>query len=384
MSLIADALKQAQEQRRPGAGDPDKARRMLSGAGPLRVEASGRPEVTRPLAAAGLALAAAVAIFGAVVILSPETRLVSTTAFADPAPRPASDRSLEPGELPQPEMSTLTQGGDPAGSAGPPTFSEPPAAERAAADMGYGPADPPAGDYQDDAGPAGVIPPMATAPVDAGADAAAGGGPGSFRLELSGGDGPRMAGDGFALGVAAQRRGEHDVAVHYYREALAAAPDDPQIHNNLGTAYRALGRTEQALAAFEAAVAVDPSYAPAWSNLGVMLDRMARGQEAASAYREALRLDPGNAAARVNLAIRYHATGLVADALGLLNDVLRDDPALPEANYAMARLLDDQGDAVGAVRHYRLFLNAGRSQFSADLEAQVVRRIETLEARGGA
>ena len=391
MSLIADALKRAQEQR--GGGRDDGARRLLTPSGPLRVEGRGRRRggVPRSLAVAGLGLAFSVVAFALAVILSPRSDLATTSALAAaPAPRGESGGAEGAEPLDLPEL-RLTEGAGAGGEAA--GYRSDGVASRSgfegessryrgdgsavsgssgdgsgdAASLGKdaGPATPSPRAGRGEAGPAGV-------PVES-AEAS------SFRMALSGGG---VSADLAARALTAQRQGDHERAAGLYQRALELTPADPQLHNNLGTVYRALGQPEEAYRAFEAALAADVEYAPAWSNLGIVLDALGRSEEAEKAYREALRLDPSNAGARVNLANAYAERGAVPQALGLLRTALTDDPDLPEAHYAMARLLESGGDLAGARRHYTAFLETGSGRFG-DLEARVRERLAALATPGG-
>jgi Tfp pilus assembly protein PilF len=221
------------------------------------------------------------------------------------------------------------------------------------------------------------LPEAAVSPELPGTEVQPAGEPSSFRIRVRGGAAERTAEEYYGAALGAHRAGELDRAVELYRSALELRPEDGQAWNNLGAVYRALGLGDDAMRAFRMAVEVAPSYAPAWSNLGLTLDAAGREAEAIVAFREALRRDPSNTGAKVNLANKYHGLGMAGEAKTLLREVLRDDPSLPEAHYGLARVLEDDGDVDGAVRHYRLFLELGRGRF-AELEERVASHVATL------
>ncbi len=374
MSLIADALKRAQEQRaqgKPGKDDDDRARRMLKGAATLRVDADTDRGVPKSLAVAGTVLAAALITFAGVVWLAPRAEGRGGAEVA------VGSSATGQGEAPGP-VSGPERGQPSVGSA-----EDEEGAEREGAET--------------------VVGPEAAAAVDAGASRTRVGGQGAstgtstgtgetaetagetprFTLRLQGRDAPRPmdASELFGRALGAQRAGDYMAAASYYRRAIEQNPGDAQLHNNLGTVYRRLSMPGEALAAFRQATSVDPSYAPAWSNLGIMLDGLGRQEEAIDAFREALRRDPSNNGARVNLANKYIGMGLVDDAVPLLRDVLSDAPALPEAHYAMARAREAKGETDEAIRHYRVFLDLADGRFPA-LEARVSRHLAELEGGG--
>lgn len=60
-------------------------------------------------------------------------------------------------------------------------------------------------------------------------------------------------------------------ALHHAEAAVAALPNDPGAHYNLGTCARFLGRTSEARAAFERAVALDPAHDRAHAALSAVV-----------------------------------------------------------------------------------------------------------------
>ena len=59
------------------------------------------------------------------------------------------------------------------------------------------------------------------------------------------------------LGVLAQDAGRNNVAVKLFAQAIAAAPDNPAFHYNIGLAYQALGRRAEAHAHYSNAISRD-------------------------------------------------------------------------------------------------------------------------------
>ena len=72
-------------------------------------------------------------------------------------------------------------------------------------------------------------------------------------------------------GVALKEIGDLAGAEADYLHALALAPQDPVIHNNLANALMTAGRTSEAIELYRSAVKLDPAYADAKANLGLAL-----------------------------------------------------------------------------------------------------------------
>jgi tetratricopeptide (TPR) repeat protein len=180
----------------------------------------------------------------------------------------------------------------------------------------------------------------------------------------------------FAAALAAQQRGDAQRARDLYQQLVLARPQWVQAHSNLGTTYRALGDDVRAEASFRRALALDPNFAAAWSNLGMLLHAAGRDGEAIAALQHALELEPHAAGTRVNLATVMHASGLLHEARALLEEALGSMPLMPEAHYAMGRVLDDLGRPADAARHFDLFLVHAAGRFP-HLEARVREHLAT-------
>lgn len=183
----------------------------------------------------------------------------------------------------------------------------------------------------------------------------------------------------FKQALAAQRRGDVNRAKELYARALDRDPRNADLYNNIGTLYRTTGELDRAEDSYRRAIAINPRLAAAWSNLGVLLDAKGRRKEAISALQQAVAIEPSNAGTKVNLALQYHAAGLYSDARRLLEEAIGSNPAMPEAQYALARTLEAQGDRNGAIQHYGLFLSISNGRFP-QLERQVTQHLAILRA----
>lgn len=96
-----------------------------------------------------------------------------------------------------------------------------------------------------------------------------------------------------ALAQALLDRGRPGEALELLRRALASAPDDPRLHHTAAMAAAAAGDDEEAIAHLRRVVALDPGFAPAHHGLGALL--LARGDRdgALAAFQAALAADPG-------------------------------------------------------------------------------------------
>jgi tetratricopeptide (TPR) repeat protein len=115
----------------------------------------------------------------------------------------------------------------------------------------------------------------------------------------------------FTLGQTAETARDYELAVRFYREALAIEPANPFhwyfIHNNLGFSLNALGRFGEAEAYCRRAITIDSGPSNAHKNLGLALVGLERFSEAAEAF---IRATQANAADPRSLA---HLETLLAE-----------------------------------------------------------------------
>lgn len=144
-------------------------------------------------------------------------------------------------------------------------------------------------------------------------------------------------------------RGQADLPVGHYAEALRLRPDYPEAQHNLGVALARSGKTDEAIEHYRQALRLAPDLAEAHHNLGIALARQGKVDEAAEQYAEALRLKPNYPQAHNNLANLLADWGKVDEAIDHYRRALQLEPDLAEANQNLGRLLVRQGRAREAI-----------------------------------
>jgi len=170
-------------------------------------------------------------------------------------------------------------------------------------------------------------------------------------------------------------QGDRPSAIAALREALKAAPDNAQAHNNLGGLLRESGQAEEALASFREAVRCDPKLAPAWFNLGTMLRDRGALEEAISALTRSLELDPRQADAWYWIGNARMGAGDAARAVEAYRSALRLDARMLNARWALTMAqIDPIPASVEAA-------SASRASFASELDALIAwcRRIKPGE-----
>ncbi|OGA21843.1 MAG: hypothetical protein A3I02_13020 [Betaproteobacteria bacterium RIFCSPLOWO2_02_FULL_67_26] len=142
-----------------------------------------------------------------------------------------------------------------------------------------------------------------------------------------------------------------------FRQALAAAPDDPDIHNNLGLLHERQSRLEDAESSYGRALALSPGHVHARNNLGNVLRIRGQLDGAVACFEKVLSDAPDHIDASVNLGNARADQGRHADAQALYEKVLRLDPRNFEAHHNLGGLLKRQGRLAEAIVHYRRALD---------------------------
>ena len=87
-------------------------------------------------------------------------------------------------------------------------------------------------------------------------------------------------------------RGEYEMALEAYNEAIQADPTFAMAYNNLGMVMIDLERYQDAMNALYESIRHDANYGEAYNNLGFVLRRLGNNLDAASAYQRFLNLEP--------------------------------------------------------------------------------------------
>ena len=155
----------------------------------------------------------------------------------------------------------------------------------------------------------------------------------------------------FTYGVAFFQHGFLDQAVQSFKQVIAAKPDDPDAHYNLGTLYLRRNSLKEAQLYLEEAVKLRPNYPEAWNNLGMLAAQKGNSEEAIRDFEQSLQLRPSYAIALLNLGNVYRRQGDMDKSKELLQRALENEPANPEVSYSLGMLFARQGDTVHAQQY---------------------------------
>jgi protein O-GlcNAc transferase len=110
-------------------------------------------------------------------------------------------------------------------------------------------------------------------------------------------------------GLAAQGKGDLDIAAQHYQEALRYDPKNKYALYDLALIDAARANYGDAEKKYRVVLGIDPAYAPALFNLAILVKNQGNTTEAVSLYRRLLVADPKNASAHMNLGLLLRQTG---------------------------------------------------------------------------
>ncbi len=163
------------------------------------------------------------------------------------------------------------------------------------------------------------------------------------------------------LGLTAWNMKMIDAAAKMFRLFIAARPDSPLGHNNLGMILCEQGDTAAAIETLRGALYTMPAESILWNSLATVLAENGRAEESLTFYREAIRLDPG-------FSRPYHNLGFALSHLGRLDEALKAYEA------ALDRAVDATDRAEGI--HSRSICLIGMGQLEDGWRAYEIRNTE--------
>ena len=179
--------------------------------------------------------------------------------------------------------------------------------------------------------------------------------------------------------------GRHGEALERYAEAeQVQLHNRPSLYQAQGDCLIALHRWDQAAERFNKALEIDPINPAA--SLGLCRIHLARHQWQAALERglESVSLVFHQPMAHYRVAVALQRLGRGDEARRALETALAQNPVFPAAHVRLARLLERDGDPIGAAKHHRLAREARerirRFRSGEDLPSQHEARAATSEA----
>ena len=113
----------------------------------------------------------------------------------------------------------------------------------------------------------------------------------------------------FTYGVSFFQHGYLEQAEASFKQVIAAKPDNPEAHYNLGTLYLRRNDFQNARQYLEQTVKLRPDYPEAWNNLGMVAAHENQADEAIRNFQQSLQQRPTYTIALLNLGNLYRRQG---------------------------------------------------------------------------
>jgi protein O-mannosyl-transferase len=152
--------------------------------------------------------------------------------------------------------------------------------------------------------------------------------------------------------VSVKRVAAYDTAIAIWEDAVSKAPDDPIVHNNLGTILSKANRNEEAKEEFRRTIQIAPERPIGHRNFADTLVNVEQYDDALREYRTALTLNPDDYLARNRLGSVLLKIGQVPEAIEAFKETIRRNPDYHEAYYNLANVLNQTGRTDEAIKNY--------------------------------
>ncbi len=179
----------------------------------------------------------------------------------------------------------------------------------------------------------------------------------------------------YELGVTLNEANLPHEALGVLSELLNRHPDRSEAHNAQGISLAMLGKMNEALQAFERASRLDSRDARPWNNRANILRQLGRLDEAAELYKSALSRAPRYAEPLNGLGVLEVSRDRAKDALPLFERALSSDPTFHEARLNRGIAYDTLGDRGSAASAYRDFLKNAAADPRFATQREIARRL---------
>ncbi|HAR96367.1 MAG TPA: hypothetical protein DCR97_10465 [Deltaproteobacteria bacterium] len=170
--------------------------------------------------------------------------------------------------------------------------------------------------------------------------------------------------------------GRSEEARRSYLAALAHKPDDSETLNNLGVLVMNGGNTRDAFSYFKMALSSRDDYAKAHNNLGILYMKEGQNRPAEEHLRRALKLDPGGVEPYLNLSALLRSEGRFEEASRLLAGLLKNGCKQPIVYLSHGIINDEMGNYPEAITYYREYLSKA---LQGAERSRVTERLKVLE-----
>ncbi|WP_284418064.1 MULTISPECIES: caspase family protein [unclassified Bradyrhizobium] len=160
-------------------------------------------------------------------------------------------------------------------------------------------------------------------------------------------------------GSAYYDKGEYEIAIADFNDAVKSGPPSGTIFHNRGNAYRGTGDYAKAIADYDQAIRLTPKSALSWQNRGISREATGDLDGALTDINEAIRLDPALASPLINRSVIWRAKGNVERAIADGTEAVR------LAQNPPANIMTPPGSVIIAAHVHRALAYEAKGEFDA-------------------
>jgi tetratricopeptide (TPR) repeat protein len=200
-------------------------------------------------------------------------------------------------------------------------------------------------------------------------------------------------------GTELSGQGKYAEALEHFRKAMALAPYDPVLYNNMGVTFFKMAEMDSAIKSYQTAIRMRPAYARAYTNLGDVYytigdynlalqavrtaikkdpeffeayvlqgdiyDKAGQLDEAIESYKTAVSFAPNSASIHVNLGSLYYKNNMLTEAIAEYEKGIEIDPSQPTYYYNLGNAYSRMCMLDEAKHYYLLAMQRDSSMIPA-------------------
>ncbi len=156
-----------------------------------------------------------------------------------------------------------------------------------------------------------------------------------------------------AMALVKFSQGKNDDAIDAYKQAIAIAPEQIFVWNNLGNLCMKIMRNDEAMLAFQKALQHNPKDAIAWNGLGTVYFRIGYIDDSISAFRKAIEIAPTLSNSWLGLGESYATIGRDIDAIASFQKAIELNKHFVTPWLKLADIYCRQGRNKDAIKTYQ-------------------------------
>ena len=147
-------------------------------------------------------------------------------------------------------------------------------------------------------------------------------------------------------GIIHYEKGEYELSIDLFKQAIEKNSSNPQFYYNLGLAYVKTEEYDLAITNFKEAISLNPKDADALQNLGIAYYTKSQFEDAIQSYKKAIEIKPNDYQIHDNMGISYFSMNLYKDSIECFNKAfeLNKKDSGVASNLAYAYYTNEQYD----------------------------------------